>query len=339
VNLLGARRAVGLDVGSEAVRALAVERKGKGFAIAGGSRTPIQDATDPAQLGQAINAALASAGGEGAPIIASISGPDIVIRQVSLPVLPHSRILAALEMQHREFGLLPPDEAVLDAQLVRRSKDGTSTEVLAVAAPRVLVEERSRLFQQASVKIQTLDVEALALLNAAVQITGMETGELLVAVTIGQQRTVLSLLSDQGPVVARYLEVGAEDFLERLRIGFDLSPYNTEQFARSISEAALPRAEEVCRDVLERIAEDIRLSLAFYRSEYDRESLPRYALGGWLELRQIGRWLAERLGPGTQFEVLDPLQAMEVKRQPAGVDADTMGSQFLQAFGLALRGL
>jgi Tfp pilus assembly PilM family ATPase len=158
-------------------------------------------------------------------------------------------------------------------------------------------------------------------------------------VTVGWQRTVLCLLSDQGPVVARYLEVGAEDLIEKIRLGFDLSPYSTEQFVRNLSDSAVARAEEVCREVLERIAEDVRLSLAFYRSEYDRESLPRYALGGWVDLRQISRWLADRLSLGTPFELMDPFQGVEVKRPTTTPDGDMAGPQFLQVFGLALRGL
>jgi type IV pilus assembly protein PilM len=328
---------VGLVVSADVVRAMAVERRGKRYAIAGAGVASIREGDQG--IGQAIHTALAKAGADGEPVVACIAGPEIVIRQVSLPALPQSRILPALTMQHRDFGLLPPDEAVLDAQVLRRSKDGATTEILAVSAPRGLVEERTRLLALATVRVQKLDVEPLAVLNAAAHLTAFEAGELLVIVTIGWQRTVLCLLSDQGPVVARYLEVGAEDMVEKLRLGFDLSPYSAEQFARALPEASVTRAEEVCRDVLERIAEDVRLSLAFYRSEYDRESLPRYALAGWLELRQIGRWLAERLSLGTPFELLDPLRAMEVKGGAPLGDGEISGSQYLQAFGLALRGL
>ncbi len=339
MSLFGARRAVGLDLGSDAVRALVVERRGKRYAIAGAGMASFKADADAQSTVQAIHTALAKAGADGEPVIMAIGGPEVVIRQVSLPVLPNSRVLGALEMQHREFGLLPPEEALLDAQILRRSPDGSSTEVLAVSAPKAVIEERIHLLEQASVKAQVLDVEPLALLNGAIHLTGLEPGELLVTVAVGWERTILCLLSDQGPVVARYLEVGAEDVLEKLRVGFTLSPYATEQFARSLSETEAPRAEEVCREVLERIAEDIRLSLAFYRSEYDRESLPRYALGGWMELRHLGRWLADRLGLGSPFEIMDPLHAITMKRQPAELEGENPGPQFLQAFGLALRGL
>jgi Tfp pilus assembly PilM family ATPase len=138
--------------------------------------------------------------------------------------------------------------------------------------------------------------------------------------------------------VARYLEGGAEAFTEPLRIAFRLSPDSTESFARTLGPAEAPRAEAACRKVIERMAEDIRLSLTFYRTEYDRESLPRYALGGWGALPQMNRWLSERLGLDAPFELMDPLRAVESTAPPLE-EAGHLGTQYLQAFGLALRGL
>jgi CheY-like chemotaxis protein len=98
------------------------------------------------------------------------------------------------------------------------------------------------------------------------------------------------------------------------------------------------KAEAACREVVERLAEDIRLSLTFYRTEYDRESLPRYALGGWVEIPLIGRWLSDRLGLNAPFESMDPLKAVEVMAAQEAEEGK-VGTQFLQSFGLALRGL
>jgi Tfp pilus assembly PilM family ATPase len=87
------------------------------------------------------------------------------------------------------------------------------------------------------------------------------------------------------------------------------------------------------------MAEDVRLSLTFYRTEYDRESLPRYAIGGSLDLPYVSRWIADRLGLGAPLELMDPFKAVEVKVPQTADSFGVSGSQFLQAFGLALRGL
>jgi type IV pilus assembly protein PilM len=227
----------------------------------------------------------------------------------------------------------------MDAQVIRRSADGTSNEVLSISAPRTLVDERMKLLQQAAVNVQVLDVEPLALLNGALHLTGLEAGELLVLLTVGRQSSVLCLFSEHGPVVARYLDLGAEAFTEQIRITFSVSPYSIQSFVQSLPPADLPRAEAACREIVERMAEDIRLSLTFYRTEYDRESLPRYAIGGWVDLPHLGRWVADRLGLGAPLEVMDPFKAVEVRAPAASPDLGGQGPQFLQAFGLALRGL
>lgn len=291
---------------------------------------------DVRQVGQAIHSALAAAEAEDEPVVAAVGSGDVVIRQVALPPLPPSRVLGALELQHRELGLLAPGDAIMDAQILRRNRDGAN-DVLSVSVPRGLLDERMRVLQQAAVTAELVDVEPLALLNGAIHITGLDQGELLVLLTIERDRSVLCLFSEQGPVVARYLDVGADNFTEAVRVAFQVSPYSIAGFLRSLPAAEVPRAEAACREVVERIAEDIRLSLTFYRTEYDRESLPRYAIGGWLELPHLTRWIADRLGLGAPLEVMDPFKAVEVRAKPTPGDATLAGSQFLQAFGLALR--
>ncbi len=332
-------RAVGLDVGTGSIKALVLERRRSEVVVVGHGVVPVEAAAGSRQVSQAIHAALASAGADEEQVIAAIGGPDVVIRQVSLPPVPAAKILPALEIQHRDLGLLPPGDAVMDAQILRKSKDGVSNEIMSVSVPRARVEERMRLLQQAAVNVQILDVEPLALLNGAIHLTGLEAGELLVLLTVGRQTSVLCLFSEQGPVVARYLEVGAETFSEQLRLVFELSAFSTKDFARTLSAAEVPRAETACREIVERMAEDVRLSLTFYRTEYDRESLPRYAIGGSVELPYINRWVADRLGLGAPLELMDPFKAVEVEASETSADLTAAGPQFLQAFGLALRGL
>ena len=296
-----------------------------GWGIAG-----VEGPADQRPASRAIHTALAAAGADGEPVVASIGGPDLVIRQVSLPPLSPARMLQALEVQHRELGLLPPDQAVLDVQILRRGTDGTSNDVLSVSAPKARIEERLQQLAQAAVTARALDVEPLALLNAGLYLMGGEVEELVVLLTIGRRHSVLCLFSERGPVVARYFAMGADAFAERLQATVALSATKGPDIARG---------EAACRDIIDRMAEDIRLSLTFYRTEYDRESLPRYAIGGSLPVPHVSRWIATRLGLAAPFELLDPFGALEVAAPPLPADGSTSGSQFLHAFGLALRGL
>ncbi|MCI0547807.1 MAG: pilus assembly protein PilM [Candidatus Rokubacteria bacterium] len=332
-NFLRRRRAVGLDIGDGSIKALVLERQGRDIVITGRAIAAVGAEGDGRELGQAVHGVLAAAGVEGEPVVAAVGGGDVVIRQVTLPPLPRSRILPALEIQHRELGLLPPGESVLDAQILRRSSEGGTNELLSVSAPRALIDARIRLLQQAAVSVQVLDVEPLALLNAAMYLTRLELGELIVVLNIGRRSSVLCLFSEQGPVVARYLDVGSEAFVEA---GRGIS----DPAGRGAAGTRLPgetgRMEAACRELIERLAEDIRLSMTFYRTEYDRESLPRFTLGGWTELSHLSRWLGDRLRLSAPLELLDPFQAVAARVEPLGGER-LSGPQFLQAFGLALR--
>src|SRR5213594_4292413 len=206
VKIFGRQRAVGLDIGAGVVRALVLEGTSGKARITGTAGVSIATGGGGAATAQAIHAALAQAHADGEPVVAAVGGPDVVVRQLTLPPLPPNRVLQALELQHREFGLLPPSEGLLDAQILRRSKGECL--VLVVSAPKPVVEGRIRLLERAAVKLRTLDVEALAVLNATLHLARLEPRELLVTLDLREERAILCLLSERGPVVVRYLEVG-----------------------------------------------------------------------------------------------------------------------------------
>jgi Tfp pilus assembly PilM family ATPase len=138
--------------------------------------------------------------------------------------------------------------------------------------------------------------------------------------------------------VVRYLEVGAAALLERLdRAGVSL-PSRRSGALTAAEDMDVGRAADACRDIVRRIADEIRMSLAYYRSEYDREGLPRYVLSGWVRISQLNRWLTDELRLESPFEVIDPFQAVRVTASPGDVE-ESAGPEFVQAFGLALRAL
>jgi type IV pilus assembly protein PilM len=335
VKILGRRRAVGLDIDAGAARALVLEGSSEKPRIVGRGTVPIA-ADNGSEAAQAIHAALANAGADGEPVVAAIGGPDVVVRQVTLPALPPSRVRRVLELQYRDFGLLPAAEGLLDVQVIRRSK--TDCSVLAVSAPMSAVDARLRLLEQAAVKVRTLDVEALALLNGTLHLARPEPQELLLVLHLGYERALLCLRSGDGPVLVRYLDIGASALAERMRqAGLDVPSEQASGKSGQDPDVAV-RAAEACRDIVRRVAEEIRRSLSFYRSEYHRESLPRYVLSGWLRLPQLNRWLTDELRLESPFGVIDPFQAVHVTAHPGDVD-ESAGPEFVQAFGLALRAL
>src|SRR3989475_10647681 len=279
MSFWGRQRAVGLDIGAGVVRALVLEGAPERARITGTGAVPIAPGSGDTTMAQAIHTALARARADGEPVVAAVGGPDVVVRQLTLPGVPRDRVLQVLELQHREFGLLPPSEGLLDAQILRRSKGECL--VLVVSAPKPVVEGRIRLLERAAVKLRTLDVEALAVLNATLHLARLDPRELLVTLGVREERAILCLLSERGPVVVRYLEVGGHADVAAPAAGAPLTAPGEDVDAG--------QAVETYRGTVRRIAGEIRTSLAFYRSGFDRGSLPRHPWCGVVPVRRPNR--------------------------------------------------
>src|SRR5262245_15060559 len=153
LGFLRRRRAVGLDVGGGEVRVLALERRRSEVVVVGRGAASTQAVDDSVEMSQAVHAALADAGALGEPVNVAVGGPDVVIRQVSLPPVPRAKVLPVLELQYRELGLPAPRDSVTDAQILRNSKKETGgNEILSVSVPKSRYDARVRFLQQASVK-------------------------------------------------------------------------------------------------------------------------------------------------------------------------------------------
>ena len=84
-RLFGKRRAVGLDVGSGSIKALAAERRGSEVVVVGQGMTAVEAGSDSRQITQAVHATLAAqslAGGYG-PSGATTQQPSLRGRDFS----------------------------------------------------------------------------------------------------------------------------------------------------------------------------------------------------------------------------------------------------------------
>src|SRR5439155_7067311 len=117
-----------------------------------------------------------------------------------------------------------------------------------------------------------------------------------VGLGVGEGGSVLGLLSKQRTVVVPHLDAGASAIVEPLRRAGVAAPNGRAPLETPREDADAGPVAEACRGVVHRIADAFRMSLWFYRSEYERESLPRYLLSGWLRVPRLNRWLTDELG-------------------------------------------
>ena len=114
VNPKGARRVVGLDLGSSAIKVVELEASAKGPRLL---KSLIQDLPDPSSdRASWLQAALKEF--DAREVIISISGPDVAIRLVLVPLMSLAELPEAVKWQIKEQVPFPVQDAVLDLRVL-----------------------------------------------------------------------------------------------------------------------------------------------------------------------------------------------------------------------------
>jgi hypothetical protein len=304
--LLGlSKRGVGLEISEDAVRAVLLKKRGPQMVLAGVGLGEIPSWTDEQGAAHAVLRALKGAGARRRdPLVCSVGGPEVVIKHVRLPTIPLPRVLEAVRWHFKETGLLPEADALFDAQVLDSSPNGEMN-ILAVCAPRALVNKHLKLLDTAGIAPRHMDVGPLATLNAFLGLQRVGRDETVVLLSLSERAPFLCLFNVQSGVpLIRY-------FSERLK-----SPAT--------------------------IVEEIRTSVTYFQAELasagaslrcaycGREE--RFAeLKGQIE-GLFGLWNLQQ--PPALF---DPLSILEWEKSILPPGKPIEGGELAQAVGLALR--
>jgi type IV pilus assembly protein PilM len=139
-----ARRPIGLDIGSTAVRAVELAGGSGGKpsllriaqqplppgAVAGG------EIREPSQVSDAIRELWHMGKFKGRQVILGVGNQRVVVREVALPWLEEKELRESLPFRVREFVPIPIEEAILDYQVVEEfEEEGRHMVRLMLAAP------------------------------------------------------------------------------------------------------------------------------------------------------------------------------------------------------------
>ena len=306
-------RAVGLDIGAEQVKAVALQKQRNQYILTGVGLRAIPRRADDEVVAEAVKMALRDAGAsKRTAICAAVGGPEVLVKGIQLPRIPLPRVLEAVRWSLREHGLLPARGALLDAQVMSTSAEG-QMQILTVCAPQELVEQRLQILAKAGVVPQKMDVEPLALLNTVLAMHEMAMDETLVLISLVPALLCVYRAATGAPLI-RYLE-------------------NPED------------------SVTDMVAE-IRTTVAYFQTWHATESAIRVVYCGpqsaCAELQEAMQELLalwnQRVAP-ILFNPLARLEGAARVLASAGtarvrtVDQAIDGAQFAQAVGLAMRAL
>jgi len=325
--------AVGLDIGSEAVRAAVVDT-GKAIpllrrfvemplppgAMQGG------DVVDQGAVTEAISALWKRHRLPRKRVVIGIANQRVIVRQVDVPHLEEEELREALPYQVQDAIPIPVEDAVLD--FVPLEEFGTPDgdlmlSILVVAAQREMVETLVGVANQAGLQVLSIDLQAFGLVRAAfgadLTLGGDGPQALL---DIGSSMSQIAVVRGGITRFVRILPTGGTQFTEALITGASLSREDAEEKKRAVGvvPSGLPEGEDetaALRRLLTRTAdgliEEIRGSVNYYLTQAGEHSLERLVVAGnAARLPHLASRVARALG--TRVEPVRVLDHVSVGR-------------------------
>lgn len=265
-----------------------------------------------------------------------VSGVDVIVKQISLPLLDEPEVGPALRFEARKHLPFDPQTMTIDFQVLGRYPSEKRLDVLLAAVSNERLQRALAPLEALGIEPDVVDATPLALTNALSQ-RSQDKREACILLDLGHRASHLTLYQRGEPYFSRRLDFGGRSLTQAIaratRVPFEeaeewkLAAGSDEPGIRVDWNSAELQAVLNC--LRTELVEDVLRSFAFYRTMGRIPDPLRLAIsGGSSRLPGLAIRIADLLGnPVTLFNPLD-----------GGTDLkSTVGPQFAQAFGLAAR--
>ena len=334
---------VGLDIGSDVVKAIELTEFGDQLCITGFGQKQIQSKD---AIADTVVETFREAGIKSRRVATAVSGRSVIVRYINMVNMSDEELRNAMRFEADKYIPFELDEVVLDCTKLEEFGAGEGSDgegemkVLLVAVKRNLIDEHVELMQGLGLTSTIIDVDSFALGNAfelnSLNSPRVDDDEKVIAlVDIGAVKTNINILKGNTSYFSREVYLAGNDFTESIarRLSIDngeaaqlkLSPEGREE---DIEESILPALDD--------LGNEIHLSFDFFENQFDKEVDEVFISGGSSGIPGL-RTTFERIFD-RRIEVWDPTEHMEIRSDRINIhELKNKGSQLAVAVGLASR--
>jgi type IV pilus assembly protein PilM len=290
---LGQGPAVGLDIGTSAVRAaqVAVGRGGAALQAFGQVALPAGavvdgEIRDADAVAEAVNQLFKRAKLRTKQVIIGVANQRVVVRQVDLPYLEEKEFRSSLRFQVADQIPMPVETAELDFQILgdyMTDNQDHMMRVLLVAAATDMVESFVGVATTAGLEVAGVDLTPFAVARALSPSARAETGSAggQAIVDVGAGVTSILVHHNGEARFVRILLVGGDDATNALSTQMGVSLEEAEAMKLDLGRGVgTPQAQQVLQGRVASLVEEIRGSLDYYASQEDATPLADIIMTG-----------------------------------------------------------
>ncbi|MHC5067327.1 MAG: type IV pilus assembly protein PilM [Planctomycetota bacterium] len=347
-----AKTVIGLDIGTYAVKAVALQPNKGRVTLQGYAHIPIGD-IDQAD---AVRRAVEQLGVKPRQVVTAVSGRSVIVRQITTPRLNDNELKQHIVYEADKYIPFGTDEVVIDCQVMPEDApvqtiDDDSDEpmasppinatanpnmdVLLVAVRRNFVEDHVSMLHAAGIHSSAVDVDVFAMVNAFTTL-GPKDGAadgVTALVDIGAAKSWIAFVRNKRLLFQREIYLAGNELTDAIVRTFnedvetvEAIKINPDENLDAILDATMPPLED--------LANEIRLSFDYVEGQHDEQVGQVVLSGSTIQLPQLAEALGNLLERPVQ--IFDPLSGVDLVPSSYdlhGLDANAPG--LTVALGLA----
>jgi type IV pilus assembly protein PilM len=342
--------AIGLDIGSSAVRAVQLRhgRRGAKLEHVGQVQLPVGAVRDgeiiePDVVVAALKQLWRTFRLSSRKVAVGLANQQVVVRRLDLPYMTEAELRTSLPLQVDGLIPIPVDQAVLDFCVLGERTDEADTRlvrILLVAAQREMVDELLDVVRRARLQPVAIDLDAFAALRSLMKPDVFADAGAEILVDVGSTVTDLIVHHNGAPHFVRTVLFGGETVTKALMHDLAVDHDTAERLKARValgvsgSQVDLDAAEDI-RGESQRLVDEVRSSIDYCAAQRDIPRIERIVLtGGTSQLPQLPAQLAE--GLNLEVECGSPLRVLEPSRAADAGELAKAEPFLAVAVGLAL---
>jgi len=349
---------IGLDIGSHAIKLVALKMTSKGpFLTHLGIRKIPYGVVEIKELSEILKQMLRQSGIKTKRVRMSLSGSGSIIRRIIIPSMPKSEMKEAIRWEIKAHLPFPIEKARIDFHILDEFvEDGVKKlDLIVVASPEDLIERTLSIAEGAGLQMTHLDAAPFALWNALSSWDWLKKEEAIALIDLGAEKTGIHIFKDGILQFSREVTPAGADITQAImeeissketpqtlyeeaeRIKQEVGiPSETQPKKMSKESVHLSKISFLLRPLLEKMTGEMRRSMDYFRNQFNMERVDRVLLtGGGANLKNLSSYLTHELNcPVQLFNPLKGILFDPKKIDPQVLDEE--GSSLAIAFGIAI---
>lgn len=325
---------IGLDIGTSTIKLVKLKFIGETVELCGFNLESTQTGLEPVTVIRKI-----AQSQHVKRVNISASGSATIIRYVNFPRMKEEELKQALKFEAQKHIPFSMAEVNLDGYILKEDLPDNKMLVLLAAVKKEFINQRLKLIEDAGLKVNVVDMDSLALLNAFnfnyADDNNIKT-KTIAMLNIGASISNLNILEGSIPCLSRDIHIAGNNFTQKLMDIFGIDFKSAEELKINPDKERVDKITSAVESVLSNLATELRNSFDYYESHSASTVVKIFLSGERSQVSGLKDMLANLLG--IEVEYWDPLRRINISSNIETQKIKTLSLQLAVAIGLALRG-